>query len=66
MFTVEVANNSRTYRAVSETEVADNAIYFFIDALDKVKPADSIRIVADGETMARRTPKGNFIHKDWK
>ena len=71
MLTVEIANGSKNYQKAFESTNEDRAIYFFIDAIDRIKSNDSIRLVRNiGGTnsliMARKTPNSVFVNKDWK
>lgn len=62
MFTVEIAETSK-YNKVLPANSADEAIYTFIRHCDSF-PA--IRILRDGEVMARKTLKGTFIAPEWR
>lgn len=65
MFTVEIAK-SKGYQKVSENEIADKAIHFFIDTVDHPDAAKGIRLMRGDEVMARKTPKTIFIAPEWR
>lgn len=61
--TFRVESGNSKYQTVIETQSADSAIRHFLDVLDE---KDNTRILRDETVMARRTPKGSYIHAEWR
>lgn len=66
MFSIETNMGRSTIQSIHTTEVADHAIYFFLDVLKAMRPTESARLMLDGKVMARKTPKRSFIADEWK
>lgn len=61
VFKVEGGNSK--YRPITDTKVADTAILLFLAEFDNYP---NLRILRDETVMARKTPKGTYLHPEWR
>jgi len=61
LFTVESGNSK--YRVNLVTPDADSAILRFLEVVDS---NENTRIRRDETVMARKTPKGTYLHPEWR
>lgn len=59
----KVEGGSSKYRSITDTKVADTAILLFLAEFDNYP---NLRILRDETVMARKTPKGTYLHPEWR
>lgn len=64
MFEIQT-NLNGSYRTVAPIESEVWAVHNLSVLLDHRRASESVRVLKDGVLMARKTPKGWFMHPDW-